>query len=703
MLQHDGVINRIDWMWTQYGFNSQDVVLQKTAYTFDVSVWELLMPVCWGCKMIICPKELAGSPEDILSLIRRYHVTCLHFVPSMLNAFMFSLFARPDIDMLQDTRSLRRVITSGEALSLDTVKKWYQKLSVPIFNLYGPTEASIDVTYYDTSETDTVIPIGKPIWNTQVYVLSREAQLNPIGVPGELYLGGVGLSRGYINNEKLSREKFVENPFEAGKRLYKTGDIGRWNRDGNIEFLGRADDQVKVRGYRIEIKEIENALASFLEIESIAVIPWNNGSEDELVAYFVSRQPVSIGELRTHAALRLPSYMLPNHYIQLDTLPVTLNGKLDRRKLPVPGSTKSLAGSTYAAPQTPMEKEVAEVWQAVLNKDTIGANEDFFELGGDSFKAIRMVSRFQNGISILDLYNNPTVAQLAKHIAARNSARMLERLTPPSHTHTRSVIIVPYAAGESIVYRNFADALHACDPTLAVYCLRFDRSNALDDVAATYEETITAMTDDIASQVDTPVFIHSECIGSSIALVLAERLERKGVHVAGLFVAGAFPPLKYNSAKTDPKNNERVVKFFADIGASVPQDAEARMLFTRNMNYDAELSRVAGNSLVEARKRGDRRTSKIRMACIVGGEDPLTKNYQKKYRGWKNYFDDVALFVIHDVGHYISRDRSQELAHLVNTMIRDISDTSTPKSTTTTNGYWKQFRQLMQRKLFLKE
>ncbi|HPI00499.1 MAG TPA: amino acid adenylation domain-containing protein, partial [Chitinophagaceae bacterium] len=220
MLEHRGVINRIEWMYQQYNFSTADIILQKTNFTFDVSVWEIFMPLCWGTKMVLCQKEDIGSPERILKLIHQYKITCLHFVPSMLNAFMANIFN--DDKNIQALSSVTKLITSGEALSVETVKNWYAKTNIPIHNLYGPTEASIDVTHYTTSQEDTIIPIGRPIWNTQMYIIDKHHHLLPIGAVGEICISGDGLARGYLNKAELTKEKFVDNPFKPGSKMYKT-------------------------------------------------------------------------------------------------------------------------------------------------------------------------------------------------------------------------------------------------------------------------------------------------------------------------------------------------------------------------------------------------------------------------------------------------------------------------------------------------
>jgi tyrocidine synthetase-3 len=411
MLENKGVVNRIEWMWKQYGFNSEDVILQKTTFTFDVSVWEIFMPLCWGTKMVLCEKGDIGSPELLMQLIHRHNVTCLHFVPSMFNVFITAL--QENAANKQLLASLTKVMTSGEALTVETVKKWYERMNAPVHNLYGPTEASVDVTYYTTSIEDTSIPIGKPIWNTQMYVLNEAMQVLPIGVAGEIYIGGDGLARGYLNKKELTAEKFVINPFKKEERIYKTGDVGRWLADGNMAYIGRKDDQVKIRGYRIELGEIENALQSHALVESSVVIAKANASgEKELIAYIVGKTTLSSQELRNHLSRQLPAYMIPGYYLQLETMPLTSSGKVDRKLLPAPEGLNMASGVEYLAPRNETETKLVSIWEQLLDRKKIGVRDDFFALGGHSLKATQLLSQvhktFQVKLDLRDLFVNTT-------------------------------------------------------------------------------------------------------------------------------------------------------------------------------------------------------------------------------------------------------------------------------------------------------
>ncbi|RBL90503.1 non-ribosomal peptide synthase/polyketide synthase [Chitinophaga flava] len=391
MLEHGGVVNRLSWMWEHYGFDSSDVVLQKTSFTFDVSVWELFLPLCWGAQLVLCRREDAGVPDRICSLIRVHGVTSVHFVPGMLHAFIASLSSAPED--LSGLKSLRRVITSGEALSLGTVRSWYRLLNVPLHNLYGPTEASIDVSWYATAATDIRIPIGRPVQNIRLYITAPDGQLQPIGAIGEICIAGVGVARGYLNRAELTAEKFIRLPYEETSSVYRSGDLGRWLPDGNIEYLGRMDGQVKIRGYRIEPGEIEHALQGHKDVAAAAVVALPDSSgEKELVAYIVSSRDITVTDIREYLGRYLPAYMVPGHFIQLPELPLTASGKVDRKRLPLPEAGSLLSGTAYVAPRNTTEKQLVEIWQEVLGRGNIGIKDNFFDAGGHSLKATRLVS-----------------------------------------------------------------------------------------------------------------------------------------------------------------------------------------------------------------------------------------------------------------------------------------------------------------------
>jgi amino acid adenylation domain-containing protein len=417
MNTQQGLRNRLRWMQQQYGLAAEDSVLQKTPFSFDVSVWEFFWPLMVGARLVIARPGGHQDPVYLAETIEKSKITTLHFVPSMLRAFLNSGVA-------EKCKGLRRIICSGEALSIELARECQERIPAELHNLYGPTEASIDVTYWNCAESSEAVLIGKPIANNQVYVLDSEMQPVPVGIGGELYLGGAGLGRGYLQQSSLTAEKFVPNPFgkELGSRLYRTGDWVRWRANGNLEFLGRRDEQVKLRGNRIELGEIEAALRQHPFVTDAAVlVREDNRGEKRLTAYVVAgnEQPFLNGALRKHLQEKLPEYMVPELFVPLERLPLTPTGKLDRRALPQPGNERPL-NSEFVAPTTLVQEVVAAIWADVLGVAKIGKADNFFQLGGHSLLAIQVVSRlreaFNAELPVRSLFESPSLEQFSGRV-----------------------------------------------------------------------------------------------------------------------------------------------------------------------------------------------------------------------------------------------------------------------------------------------
>jgi amino acid adenylation domain-containing protein len=341
MIEHRSLVNRLHWMQHAYPIGEYDVILQKTPYTFDVSVWELFWWALQGAKLCFLMPGGERNPLAIVETIRKQNVSVMHFVPSMLNVFLGYLEGKK-ATVQTSLASVRRVFASGEALTPSHVKKfndiWSSRTNVRLTNLYGPTEATVDVTYFDCPAHNDfeTIPIGRPIHNTRLYVI-KDHQQTAIGEPGELCIAGIGLARGYLNNPALTDEKFTDNPANPGERIYRTGDIARWLPDGNIEYLGREDHQVKIRGLRIELGEIENNIREYPGItDCVAQVKKYSESVILIIAYVVCKSDLDIDGLKSHLKKHLPDYMIPNRFEKLTEMPLTPSGKADRKALPEP-------------------------------------------------------------------------------------------------------------------------------------------------------------------------------------------------------------------------------------------------------------------------------------------------------------------------------------------------------------------------------
>ncbi|HKH49831.1 MAG TPA: amino acid adenylation domain-containing protein, partial [Thermoanaerobaculia bacterium] len=420
VIPHCGIVNRLFWMQEAYGLMPEDRVLQKTPFSFDVSVWEFFWPLLVGARVVLARPEGHKDPVYLAGVIARAGITTLHFVPSMLQLFLET----PEAAALP---TLRRVMASGEALPAELVRRFHALLpGVELHNLYGPTEASVDVSFWPTPPTPHRVPIGRPIANLRLHVVDRHLRLQPVGVPGELLLGGVGLARGYLGRPELTAAAFVPDPFcdrtdptdpsdpHHGGRLYRTGDLVRTLADGTVEFLGRIDHQVKIRGVRIELGEVEAALASHPAVRECVVV----ARDGALVVYVVgSAEPE---DLRRALLERLPEAFVPSTFVLLEALPLSPSGKVDRRALPAP--VREAAGPGFVAPRTPVEERLAELWRAVLGLERVGIHDHFFALGGHSLRATRLTlyirETFGVDLPVRAIFQAPTLAAQAERIAA---------------------------------------------------------------------------------------------------------------------------------------------------------------------------------------------------------------------------------------------------------------------------------------------
>ncbi|ALN78402.1 non-ribosomal peptide synthetase [Lysobacter antibioticus] len=433
MIPHRGIVNRLAWMQGEYGLQADDAVLQKTPTSFDVSVWELFWPLLHGARLVVARPDGHRDPAYLASLIQREQVTTVHFVASMLEMFVQEPSAAA-------CTSLRRIVCGGEALSADLHRRVAAHIGRPLHHSYGPTEVSIGVTAWPCREVeDGPIPIGGPIWNTRLYVLDTALRPVPAGVTGELYIAGPGLARGYLGRAALSAERFVADPFVAGERMYRSGDLASWREDGVIVHRGRVDHQVKLRGFRIELGEIEAELACAGYPRNSAIVREDRPGQKQIVAYLVSGSEVDREALRETLATRLPEYMVPAAIVVLDALPQLPNGKLDRKALPAP----DFVPASQRAPRNPREQTLCALFAEVLGLSDehaaqLGIDDSFFVLGGHSLLAIRLISRIRAELdvelSIRRLFEHPTVAGLAAALDPAQHRRLALRPMPRPQT-----------------------------------------------------------------------------------------------------------------------------------------------------------------------------------------------------------------------------------------------------------------------------
>ncbi len=450
MVPHRGICNRLLWMINAFDFKPTDRFLQKTPFTFDAAGWEFFVSLLIGAQVVIAEPGGHQDTTYLVSAIAEHEITVLQLVPSMLQIVL----EEPGIE---NCHTLRHVFCGGEALPGSLHTRFHSRLKCELHNLYGPTEYSIDAACWPSQPAtfERTVPIGRALSNTQLYVLDRNHNLAAVGITGELFIGGSGLARAYLNRPALTAERFVPHCFstEPGARLYRTGDLVRYMPDGNLEFVGRVDHQVKVRGFRIELGEIEAALCRHPQVREAIVVAREDG-EKRLVAYVVGDLEAATSELRAFLRQSLPEYMIPAAFVVLDKLPLLSNGKVDRKRLPETQTSRPSLADTYAPPVTEAERVLAGIWSEVLRMEQVGIHDNFFELGGDSILSVQIITRArQAGVHVTakQVFHRQTIAELAAvatYNAPQSQVTQAEvvgqvELTPAQHEFFRQEIVEP--------------------------------------------------------------------------------------------------------------------------------------------------------------------------------------------------------------------------------------------------------------------
>jgi amino acid adenylation domain-containing protein len=535
---HRGAVNRLAWMWQTYPFAAEEVCCQKTSLNFVDSVWELFGPLLQGIRSVIIPDAVVKDPPRLVHTLAAQQVTRLVLVPSLLRVILDTVGT-----LGQQLPRLRLWISSGEPLPVDLLRRFQQCLPHSVLlNLYGSSEVSADITWYDLrlmGDAAGSVPIGRPIANTQIYLLDTYLNPVPVGVPGELYAGGDGLARGYLNRGELTAERFIPNPFsdKPGTRLYKTGDLARYLPDGTIEFLGRTDHQIKLRGLRIELGEIEAVLRQHLAIREVVVTAREDMPGDtRLVAYLVplQRPTPTPGALRRFLKAKLPEYMIPTAFVFLDALPLTSSGKVNRLALPAPGAICSPSERPAVAPQTPVQEQLRDIWGQLLGLACPGIHDNFFELGGHSLLAVQLMHRvrqtFGQDLPLTTLLQAPTIAGLAACMAAPAQGARSSLIALQASGSQPPLFCLHPAGGQVMVYQSLGACLGPDQPLYGI------PSRALTNPAAEYD-SLEAMAVDYAAAIrqqhpEGPYYLLGWSMGGILALTVARLLEQQGQHVA---------------------------------------------------------------------------------------------------------------------------------------------------------------------------
>ena len=568
---HQAIVNRLLWMQHQYPIGLADTVLQKTPSSFDVSVWEFFWPLIVGARLHMAPPEAHRDPEALQLLIEQQRVTTMHFVPSMLAAFVATL---DDPVAVERCKPLRQVFCSGEALPADLCRRWQRRTGVALHNLYGPTEAAVDVSWYPAhgealaGVTGASVPIGYPVWNTGLRILDRCLRQVPPGVAGDLYLTGVQLAHGYLGRAELTASRFVADPYGNGERMYRTGDVARWLESGAVEYLGRSDDQLKIRGQRIELNEIDHALLALPGIAQAVTharvlgeaANATGGDARQLVGYVIPQAgaQLDLPALRATLADRLPAHMVPVALVEMEAFPLGATGKLDRKALPLPSVQGESRGR---APAQGLEQTIAHAFGRILERDEVSADDDFFALGGHSLLAMTLAANLrrelQRPVSVGQVMIASSVARLASLLEAQQSeaeaqAAGTDSLLPLRQGNGPTLFCFHPASGFAW---QFSVLQRYIDPHWSLLGIQSPRGigplqhgQHLDDVCDAHLELVRGV------QPKGPYHFLGYSLGGTLAHGIAARLRAAGEEVAFLGLLDTYPPETQNWDERAGKN-----------------------------------------------------------------------------------------------------------------------------------------------------
>lgn len=604
MVGQTAIVNRLLWMQNHYPLTADDVVAQKTPCSFDVSVWEFFWPFIAGAKLVMAEPEAHRDPLAMQQFFAQYGVTTTHFVPSMLAAFVASL--TPETAR-ESCASLKRVFCSGEALPADLCREWEQLTHAPLHNLYGPTEAAVDVSWYPAwgedlaAVTGNSVPIGYPVWNSGLRILDAMMRPVPFGVAGDLYLTGIQLAQGYLGRPDLTASRFIADPFNVGERMYRTGDVARWLENGAVEYLGRSDDQLKIRGQRIELGEIDRVMQQLPDVEHAVAhacvfnqAAATGGDARQLVGYLVSQSglPLDTSALREKLREKLPAHMVPTVLLQLAELPLSANGKLDRKALPMPQLTSRTSGR---APRAGTETTIAQSFAALLGCEVNDVAADFFALGGHSLLAMKLAAQlsrvFERQVTPGQIMVASTVEQLSALLESTDdeqSQRLgFEALLPLRESHGPTLFCFHPASGFAWQFSVLSRYLSPQWSIIGIQSPRPDGPmQTAENLDAVCEHHLTTL---LSQQPHGPYYLLGYSLGGTLAQGIAARLHARGETVAFLGLLDTWPPETQNWQEKEANGLDPAVL------AEIEREREAFLAAQQGNASEALFNAIEGN------------------------------------------------------------------------------------------------------------
>ena len=671
MIEHRNLVRLLFNDRNPFDFGPSDCWTLFHNYCFDFSVWEMYGALLYGGRLVIVPKDVARNTDRFLDLLIEEKVTVLNQTP----AAFYNL-----IDAVGrctgSALSLRIVVFGGDALKPLLLKPFRARYpQTRMINMYGITETTVHVTFLELSDEDierNVSNIGRPIPTTMTYILDRKLNPQPIGIPGELCVSGDGVGRGYLNNAALTAQKFIPDPFHPGRTLYRSGDLARYYPQGDIEYLGRIDTQVKIRGHRIELGEVESGMLRFDRIAKATVLTLDApGGSRRMCAYYVPRADFEVQELRVFLSRFLPDYMVPTYFVAVDHIPLNANGKVDRGRLPPPDQD-ALDRDTYVEPQNELQATLARVWCEALKVGRIGIDDDFFESGGDSLNAVVVISMMGGKATFGDLYRNPTVKRLAEAILRKETEgsgdQLLMKLAGTDAPNPLNLICFPFGGGNGLIYKDLADAVARLSSRANVYTVDLPgRVSGTGSALRRNPDLARQLVAEIKSMVTGEILVYGHCVGNALALETTQLLRRDGVPVKTYFAGAIMPPAdpKRLGLDHDPWKHvpDRAILFFLErIGLPRPRIGQKTLdVMLRAFRHDVRNhfrffhdDETAGHGKLD-----------VPIRCVVGQKDPFTWYHGRRHRRWERYSDQVTTTVIAGADHYFLKTHAEELARIL--------------------------------------
>jgi amino acid adenylation domain-containing protein len=672
MCEHAGMLNHIYAKLADLEIGEGEVVPQTGPQCFDISVWQLVAALLVGGRTLLVEQEAILDVERFVDTIVDGRAGVLQVVPSYLEVVLSYLEQHP-----RELPDLHTVSPTGDFVKMELVERWFAaQPKIKLVNTYGLTETSDDAVHevMDRVPDRERVPLGRPINNVRVYVVDEQLAPVPLGAPGVIVFSGVCAGRGYVNDPERTRQMFMADPHQPGQRLCRSGDYGRWQPEGKLEFLGRRDNQVKIRGFRIEIGEIENALLRVPGVRDGAVVVAEGADRSRrLVAFYTGPRALEADDLRDLLAGTLPGYMVPEAFSWREALPLTANGKIDRRTLTALAGEVEAAEADYAAPATATERRLAAAWATVLGvpEERIGRRDHFFDRGGNSLSAVRLAITLDRAVSLKDVTRHPVLAELAELVDGRSEPRpgLLQALSEPDGPPAGTLVCFPYAAGNAVNFQPLASALRGSG--LAVYAVELPGHDlaAEREPFAPLPEVVEQVVAELLQRSPRRVLLWGHSAGAALAVETARQLEERGVAVARVFLGAQLPG---SAADRRALVAELTGRSDGEIAAGLSADGG----YTELGELDAQRAEHVGaafrhDSVAASRYLADALddppAAKLAapVTVVVAADDPVTAGFPTRHRDWRLLAAHVDLHELADGGHYFPRTRPAEAAQAV--------------------------------------